>query len=412
MEMYMRQDLGSQLRRVALDAVDNIEGIETVSDAARYVPVQYFGVMAGKHAPSYKDGTFIVKKSNIVAIKRYVNSSLLLPVDLSAVEKLLGYIHTDAAGLEPRDIQALHQEIHKHALSWGTLERETKDLGGRLDLFSRGFINTGELVVDHLKSFTGYRNLVGTIDTLTPEEQAALAAIPLGNSDTEKVQSLIRYLGRMKNDIENFYKRVSVVKALASEFSRKITEDLLPAINTKVRDVEAAGNEKDAWEEQLKLQLKALDEHIAEKLDEYSSLVGYAFAGLVFGPIGVAITGGIFGSQAERVRGEKNGLLEQRSALLEQMRSANVSRQLNELAGKLVDIRALMIDAEKGARNLEDVWAIIWLNMDESAVRLSEVDNALDLNMLVLDLQAVVEPWRVISGHAHALSKVFNEVVD
>ncbi|MHC8365549.1 alpha-xenorhabdolysin family binary toxin subunit A [Pseudomonas sp. ZT5P21] len=411
MEVDMRQDLGSQLKRVALDAVDNLEGVETVTEAAKYVPVQYFGVMAGKNAPDYKDGTFIVKKSNIVAIKRYVNLSLLLPVDLGAVERLLGYIHADSAGLEPRDIQALHQEIHKHALSWGTLERETKDLGGRLDLFSRGFINTGALVVDHLKSFTGYRNLFGTIDTLTPEEQAALASIPLGNSDTEKVNSLIRYLGRMKSDIENFYNRVSSVKALATEFSRKITEDLLPAINIKVRDVEAAGIEKDAKDEQLKLELKELDERIAEKLAEYSGLVGYAFTGLVFGPIGVAITGGIFGSQAERVRAEKNRMLERRGALLEQMRSANISKLMNDLAGRLIDIRTLMVDAEKGARNLEDVWAIIWLNIDESAVRLSEVDNALDLNMLVLDLQAVVEPWRVISGHARALSKVFNEVV-
>lgn len=408
----MRQDLARQLKRVALDAIDSLEGVETIGEAARYVPVQYFGVMAGKNAPAYTDGTFIVKKSNIVAIKRYVNSSLLLPVDLSAVERLLGYLHADAVGLEPRDIQALHQDIHKHALSWGTLERETKTLGGRLDLFSKGFISTGEAVVNHLKGFAGYKDLVGTIDTLTPEERAVLAAIPLGNSDTEKVERIVKLLDRWKNDTEQFYKRVGAVKALATEFSRKITEDLLPAINTKVVYVEAAGIEKDARVEQLKLELQAVDGLIAEKIDEYRSLVGYAFTGLVFGPIGVAITGGIFGSQAERVRVEKNSLLEHREVLLEQMRGANISKLMSELAGRLVDIRSLMVDAEKGARNLEDVWAIIWLNIEESAVRLSEASNALDLNMLVLDLQGVVEPWNTISGHARALSRVFNEVAD
>lgn len=410
MEMSTKQDLQNQLTQTAINAVGNFEGVATLSDAAKYVPVQYFGVMAGEDAPDYKDGTFIVKKSNIVAIKRYVNSSLRLPVDLSAVERMLGYTRADSEGLEPRDIQALHQEIHQHALSWGTLERETKNLGGRLDLFSRGFINTGELIVDRLKGFHGYRDLLGTVDTMTPEERAALAAIPLGNSDTEKVQNLSRFFDRMKLDIESFYNRVSAVKALASEFSRKITENLLPAITIKLRYVEAAGIEKDARVEHVKLQLKELDQVVAEKLEEYRSLVGYAFTGLVFGPIGVAITGGIFGSQAERVRGEKNALLEKRGELLEQMRGANISKLMSELAGGLVNIKALMKDAEEGARNLEDVWALIWLYIDESAARLSEAENCLDLSMLVLDLEAVIEPWKVINGHANALSKVFNEV--
>lgn len=410
--MSTRQNVEIQLTRDALDALDNLEGVATVGEAAKYVPVQYFGVMAGKDAPDYQDGTFIVKKSNIVSIKRYVNSSRLLPVDLSAVERLLGYTHSDVAGLEPRDLQSLHQEIRKHADSWGTLESSTKELGGRLDLFSKGFISTGERIVDELKGFTGYRNLVGRVDTLTSEERATLAAIPLGNSSTEKVQSLGRMFDRMKADVEIFYNRVSAVKRLATDFSRRITEDLLPAINIKLRDVEAAGIEKDARVESIKLELKELDEVVAQKLDEYRSLVGYAFSGLVFGPIGVAITGGIFGSKAEQVRGEKNALLEKRSQLLEQMRGANISKLLSELAGGLVNIRTLMKDAEEGARNLADVWALIWVFIDESAGRLIDAENSLDLSMLALDLEAVIEPWKEIRGHASALSKVFNEVVD
>lgn len=80
---------------------------------------------------------------------------------------------------------------------------------------------------------------------------------------------------RWKNDIESFYKKVSAVKALATEFSRKIAQELIPAVETKIRTVEAAGIEKDARVEQLKLELKELDQVVAEKLDEYRSLVGY-----------------------------------------------------------------------------------------------------------------------------------------
>lgn len=412
MEINMRQDLESPLRAVAYEAVAELKGVHTLSEAAKYVPVQYFGVMAGKDAPDYQDGTFIVKKSNIVAIKRYVNSSLLLPVDLSAVERLLGYVHADVAGLEPRDIQALHQKIHQHALSWRTLERETKNLGGRLDLFSSGFIRTGESVVNHLKNFEGYRSLFGTVDTLTAEEQAQLAEIPLGNSDIEKVKSLNTLMVRWKNDIESFYTKISAVKALAIEFKRKIVDELAPAVKNKIRDVEAAGIEKDSRLEQLKSELNELDQAVTEKLEEYRSLVGYAFTGLVFGPIGVAITGGIFGSQAERVRGEKNDLLERRSGLLEQMRGANISKLMSELAGGLVNIQTLMEDAEKGASNLEDVWAMIWVYIDDSAANLSRAENTLDLGLLVLDLEGVIQPWKDIRGHANALSRVFNEAVD
>lgn len=93
------------------------------------------------------------------------------------------------------------------------------------------------------------------------------------------------------------------------------------------------------------------------------------------------------------------------------MVGANSSLLLSDLAGRLTNMKALMIDAEEGAKNLEDVWAIIWLNVVESADRLATANNALDLNLLVLDLQAVVEPWDVIRGHANNLSRVFNETV-
>ncbi|MCU1751263.1 alpha-xenorhabdolysin family binary toxin subunit A [Pseudomonas sp. 6D_7.1_Bac1] len=412
MNVEAKMDLQERLKLTAHQAVAELEGISTVTDAAKYVPVQYFGVMAGESGPSYQDGTFIVQKHNIVAIKRYVNAALALPVDLTAIERQLGYIRSDKEGLEPADIQNLHQKIHQHALSWGTLERDTKDLGGRLDLFSSGFIRTGNLIVEHLKSFQGYEDLTGTIDTLTEVERARMAAIPLGNSATEKVENLNRYFTRMKDDIESFCRRISAVKALATEFSRKISEDLLPLVKAKLSDAERAGFDQVAEEEQLRVEIKGLDERIAEKLKEYDSLVGYAFTGLVFGPIGVAITGGIFGSKAEATRAEKNSLIETRDNVLKNMDKARLSKLLMALRIRLENMKSQMIDAEQGAKNLEDVWAIIWMNVEESRVRLSEVDNAFDLSLLVLDIQGVVAPWETIKGHAANLSYVFNSVVD
>ncbi|WP_347901717.1 alpha-xenorhabdolysin family binary toxin subunit A [Pseudomonas purpurea] len=412
MNAETKMELQDRLKLTARQAVAEMEGVSTVSEAAKYVPVQYFGVMAGEKGSAYKGGTFIVQKHNIVAIKRYVKAALALPVDLTPIERQLGYIRSGREGLEPADIQNLHQRIHQHALSWGTLERDTKDLGGRLDLFSSGFIRTGNLVVEHLKSFQGYKDLSGTIETLTALERAQMAAIPLGNSDTDKVESLEKYLARMKNDIESFCRRISAVKALATEFSRKITEDLLPLVKAKLSDVERAGFDRVAEEEQLRAEIKELDKRIAEKLKEYDSLVGYAFTGLVFGPIGVAITGGIFGSKAEATKAEKNSLIEARDNLLKDMDKARLSKLLMELRMRLENMKSQMVDAEQGAKNLEDVWAIIWMNIEESRVRLFEMDNAFDLSLLVMDIQDVVGPWETIKGYAANLSEVFNSVVD
>lgn len=409
--MKQDQEQESKLTRTALVAVTQLHGLNTLTEAAKYVPVQYFGVMVGTDAPDYKDGTFIVKRANLDAIKRYVQASLKESVDLSAIEQQLGYTRIGVAGLEPADFQQLNQRIREHALSWATLERDTKDLGARLDLFAKGFINTGRQVISHLKKFDGYQNLSGTIDTLSESELEKLKHIPLGDSDIEKVHKLDKYFNWMKKDIENFCYYIEAVKDLAVEFSRKITEDLLPTVNTKLSYVERAGVEVPAKINDIKARIKELDVRIAEKISEYDSLVGYAFAGLVFGPLGVAITGGIFGSQAETVRSQKNALIQDRSELLKEMVGANSSLLLSDLAGRLTNMKALMIDAEEGAKNLEDVWAIIWLNVVESADRLATANNALDLNLLVLDLQAVVEPWDVIRGHANNLSRVFNETV-
>jgi hypothetical protein len=411
MDMHRELDLDPEFEDVALRAVETLEGIDTVGDAAKYVPVQYFGVMAGEDAPDYQDGTFIVKKSNIVAIKRYVNSSLRLPVHLSDVERFLGYRTAHVAGLEPADIQKLHQNIHAHALSWATLEKDTKTLGSQLDNFSDRFLETGTDLVGHLKNTEGYKTLIGTVNTLTEEEMARFADIPLNRSDTTRIGRLSVYFDVMKSDIESFYKKIRDVKKLAIEFSRKITEELLPAVHSKLDYVERSGGELDARNQEITAQLQVLDEHIAQKQDEYSRLVGYAFSGLVFGPLGVVITGGIFGSKAEQVRAEKNDLLDRRSGLLADMHNANLTKLLNDLGGRLVNLQTLMVDAERGAKNLEDVWAIIWVNIGESADRASEIDNVLDLNRLILDLQAVIGPWKVIRGHASALTKVFNDVV-
>ena len=52
-----------------------------------------------------------------------------------------------------------------------------------------------------------------------------------------------------------------------------------------------------------------LDREIERLGKQYSTEVGYAFTGLLAGPFGLIITGGIFGSRAEDTRKRKNILI-------------------------------------------------------------------------------------------------------
>jgi len=385
-----------------------LEGVDSIVDAARFVPEQYFE----KKAENIDDETFIVKKSHVVDIKRYVRAGLSLPVDISEVETYLGYKTAGHRLLEPTSMQQFYQDIHSHALSWATLERETKNIGNRLDLFARNFFETGSAIINLLKQSEAYKRVEGNIDSLSDDEKIQLAFIPLSSTDTKRVENLRKALKFAKADVAEFYLTVTYVNALAVEFSRKISDELLIKLALKMKAIDEVNIDKHEGIDELRIQIKELDEAIAEKQAEYDSQVGYAFTGLIFGPLGLIVTGGIFGAEAEKTRAQKNELLEQKSRLVLEMSAARLSHNLITLATNFSEMRALMRDAEKGIKRIEDVLGIVWSSLGVSLDEFEDDARDLDLILLVLNLQAIFNPWKTIQGHAHALSTVFNQVVE
>ncbi|POF40783.1 hypothetical protein B0D71_20155 [Pseudomonas laurylsulfativorans] len=385
-----------------------LEGLSSIVDAARFVPVQYFE----KKVENIDDETFIVKKNHVVMIKRYVRAGLSLPVNISEIETYLGYKNVGHRLLEPTSMQQFYQEIHSHALSWSTLERETKNVGNRLDLFASNFFETGSAIINLLKETETYKRVEGNIDSLSDDEKTQLASIPLSSTDTKRVESLRKALKFAKKDVAEFYLAVADVNALAVEFSRKISDELLIKLALKMNAVDEESIDKHEGIDELRKQIKELDETIAEKQTEYDYQVGYAFTGLVFGPLGLIVTGGIFGADAEKTRAQKNELLEQKNRLVVQMSAARLSQNLITLTTNFSEMRALMKDAENGIKCIEDVLGIVWNSLGVSLDGFEDGASDLDLILLVLNLQAIFNPWKTIQGHAHALSTVFNQVVE
>lgn len=387
--------------------IPELEGVDNVIDAARFVPVQYFGA----RAENVEDETFIVRKSHVLAIKRYVRAGLSLPVDISAVESYLGYRESGHARLQPASMQQFYQRVHQHALSWSTLERETKNVGIQLDRFASTFVDSGANIIELLKDSETYKSVQGNVEALDDDEKTRLAAIPLSSTDTKRIENLKKALQWAKNDVASFYLNVASVNRLAVEFSRKISDGLLVEVTLKLKAVEEAHIENGEDIEALRGQVRALDEAIAEKQSEYNLQVGYAFTGLVFGPLGLLVTGGMFGAQAEATRAQKNELLLKKERVVEKLSSARLSQSLINLATNCTEMRALMRDAEQGIKCLEDVLGIVWNSLGASLDAFEEHASEWDLILLVLNLQAIFTPWKTIQGHARALSAVFNQIV-
>ncbi|MNZ58481.1 hypothetical protein D3C78_764900 [compost metagenome] len=407
----MRQDLelaAEQLQAIAVSVVPTLEGVDNVMEASWFVPEQYFG----QRTKNIDEETFIVKKSHVLSIKRYVGVGLALPLDIREVESYLGYSESNYKEVSPESIQQFHQRIHQHALSWATLERETKNIGNQLDLFASTFFKSGSAIIELLKGSEAYKRVQGGVDSLDDDEKARLAAIPLSSTDSKRVESLSKALARAKIDIAVFYLAVAGVNALAIEFSRKISNELLIEVASKLKAADEAGLDKHEGVDELREQIRALDEEIAEKQTEYDYQVGYAFTGLVFGPLGLLVTGGIFGAKAEETRAQKNELLNRKERLVEKLSKARLSQSLIILATNFTEMRALMKDAEKGIKCLEDVLGIVWSSLGVSLEAFEDNASELDLILLVLNLQAIFEPWKTIQGHARALSDVFNQVAD
>ena len=130
------------------------------------------------------------------------------------------------------------------------------------------------------------------------------------------------------------------------------------------------------------------------------------------GPIGLVVTGGIFGSKAENIRKEKNKLIADRRKLLEKLKNADkLAELLDDLQLHLVDLQGQMLGAEVGAKQLSQIWTYIAAYLDEASESLSKVDTLLELHKFAMNFSIVINPWVSIKGYSAQISAAFNELL-
>ncbi|MFK7606277.1 MULTISPECIES: alpha-xenorhabdolysin family binary toxin subunit A [unclassified Pseudomonas] len=396
--------------RVEGDA-ESIESL-SVREAASYMPEQYLKVMSGA-TPSgvdKKELGFLIRRGDIANTRQYVRHVQILPTRLEDVRKRLNYESIGVPELEPESIMKMHVNIVAHANTWSALEGGTKELARQLEKFSAEFLLFGNALLDLIKEVELGRRLTGTLEDLTDQENQKLSQMLLNTTEKTVVAGLKRYLDMLQERTQKFIKEVSHVEKLASVFEVTLTDNLIPTLQIKLSAYKYSGKqgERDDWVDQI----EELDDQIELLSATYKKLVGLAFSGMVAGPLGLIITGGVFGDKAEKCRKQKNELIEQRKLVREKVREVDrISDLLDGLQQQFVDLQGRMFSAEVGAKQLSQVWAYIARYLDEASDELDQVDNMAELHLFALNLSLVINPWRSIKNYSIQISNAFNELI-
>ena len=395
--------------------IDETRPLEEMTslEAAISLPSQYIQMLAGKReaAVSKDELGFIIRRSDIHSVRAYVRESRSLPVDYNRIVAWFGASTVGVPGLEPASIQAFHQRVVQHAGTWPMLERDTKELSRQLNRFSDSFITTANGIIELINKVEFERFLTGTLDDLTEEEELALEKIVLDSTELKAVRIVREYVLLIKKDTESYINKANAVGALAAEFERVLSDELIHEVNSKLDAHAKQGLSRER--EALVARIKELDSEIEQLIKDYKSQVLYGHSGVFLGPIGLAITGGIFGVKAEATRARKNQLIAERDIARqgsqEQERLAVV---LDNTQQRFTDLRSRMLGAEQGAKQLAQVWFYIAKYLDEAAYQLEGVDTLARLHRFKLDFSQLLNPWTRVKDYSVQISNAFNEIID
>ena len=384
----------------------------SVHEAASYMPEQYLKVMSGATLSGIdkKELGFLIRRGDIANTRQYVRHVQVLPTRLQDVRQRLNYESIGVPELEPESIMKMHVSIVAHANTWSALEVGTKELARQLEKFSAEFLLFGNALLDLIKEVELGRRLTGTLEDLTDQEHQKLSQMLLNATEKKGISSLKQYLTMLQERTQKFIKEVSHVEKLACVFETTLTDDLIPTLQIKLSAYKYSGKlgERDDWVDQI----EELDEQIELLSATYKKLVGLAFSGMAAGPLGLVITGGVFGDKAEKCRKQKNQLIDKRRVAREKVREVDrVADLLDGLQEQFVDLQGRMFSAEVGAKQLSQVWAYIARYLDEASDELDQVDNMAELHLFALNLSLVINPWRSIKNYSIQISSAFNELV-
>ncbi|MER2471816.1 alpha-xenorhabdolysin family binary toxin subunit A [Photorhabdus laumondii] len=380
------------------------------------IPSATLQLLTGKQEGVARPGG-IFTKEDLINIKLYVKKGLSLPFNLEEVKSYLGYQKIDIAGLEPEDIHTLFEEIRTHSFSWSDVENDILQQSIDLEIIGKQITETGEniiSIINEMPIITRIKRRLGEIS------ERQLAQITYTHEDREVSSALGEILDTMKNDIEKQREKTEKVKTEVSDFKLKLIGGRLSNGSIALGLQPQVENKRKLMKDnKMSVSIGDLDDKIMEKKEEivqlkkdYDRFVGLAFSGIVGGLIGLAITGGIFGSKAEEVRKRKNMLIGKVRSLEESIKGKRaLQKSITSLSLDFSDIDTRLLDAEVALNHLDYMWQSMLTQINASKDKFTQINDALNLTSFITTFQQVINPWKEVEGSAKQLVRVFDEAL-
>lgn len=358
-----------------------------------------------------RGSALLLTKEDILSIKRYERYALNLPYTLESVQTQLGVDSSGIRGLEPLDIMSTHVAIRQHIITWASIERNIKLAGFQIDLFADTLTRQGREILKYIDGMDFLDQALTTVAQVTQDFIDKVVPAQLSNRDMAIKSALAGYIAGMGVNVRLHQQSAVDLKNSLITFTTTLRNALIPDVIQKLDLVTQHNLESQIQD--LKKDIERLTKDIDQKNKEYTAVLNNIAWGVFGGPLGVAITGGIFGSKAEIIRKEKNKLVSEKN---EKIRELNVkqpiSAAIRSLELRFQDMHIRMEDAVESATNLQDLWSLMANYIESSAKDLDKITDNQVLLQFALNFRAVISPWADIKGVTERLLKIFEDALE
>lgn len=349
----------------------------------------------------------IFNKQDLKEILKYVNEGLLLPTTLEDIKKEMPYENPENPTLTHSHYSKVFSAIKNHCSTWSKIETDIFKQGTDLKIFAGNFCSNGNVIIKAIDAMPICQQIIQTVETttveLTEDDKKITAAL------SEILTDIKKNVNKQEENVENIIKELTT-------FSTTLSDDITAQV-TKLNKEVAKIN---LPEENKKLdnELNQVEYNIKLTQQAYNKMVGYAFTGttgLVFGPLGViswAITGGIYGSKAEKVRKELDRLKKQRKDLQDQKKEKdNMKKKVEEMKDKTLDLEMNIENAMTGVRHLKTLWESVGQYIDSSQKELNDINNSQRLLSFKGKFTSCIESWSTVGDTTSELVQLFDETL-
>lgn len=388
---------------ILLEAMSGVESEETL-------PAQENAIVQAETSTESiqsSKGLVALNKANLLDICNYVRRGMALPTDIPNVELKLGYKSGDTFSLEhpyftPEKFVGLFAPIKAHARRWEPLKDSIISQGNNIEVYGRSFVSHADFI---LKYTNGDKmDFCKSIDeTAVPSEQ-----------DRKLLIRLVTVLEEWVSETCTHKKTTEQVLSDLGSFKNTLTDEIKPNVNIMNDNLS-----KLDLNDEMRTLTKEIDDDNKE-IDAlqaaYSKTVGLAFtgaAGMAFPPIGIiswAITGGIYGAKAEKLRKKKEDLIEKRNKKQQKLKGLSaISEHVTTVSNDVHGLDSAITNAIVGLTNLNAVWDLINDFIGSAKENLENVDKKSDLFDFNRYVQSARDAWERVPGLASYILRLFNE---